>query len=370
MFLYASLLSKAQEIVELDKLSFTGDFRFRIEQDWNSRKSDGTYRTDRSRLRYRARFGINYRHNSWASFGLRLRTGYREKQQDPQLTIGDGFNEFNSVPIGFEKLFFRAQYKWFDGWVGKNTFPFEKQNELFWSDNVYPEGIFVSASFNPNNKLIDNIKMSAAHFILTTSSSTFAKDSYIQIFQLTSSHWNRRLHIFPTFYYFNEMPNIPDGNHTYRLNYSIFHLGTKAVVIEKPRITVGLDWYQNLENLKQNDSIPTSLNDQKKGLITSLLLGKLKNKGDFVVGAYYTYLEQYAAVDFLAQNDWVRWDYSNQGSPDGRLTNFKGLEIMAGYRINKSLKLKMRYFMVDQIVPYGITKENGDRIRLDLDIGF
>ncbi len=370
LFLYASLFSQAQEKENLDKLSFTGDFRFRIEQDWNSRKSDGTYRTNRSRLRYRARFGMNYQQNSWASFGLRLRTGYREKQQDPQLTIGDGFNEFNSVPIGFEKLFFRAHYKWFDGWVGKNTFPFEKQNELFWSDNVYPEGIFVSASFKLIDKLIENIKISAAHFILTTSNATFAKDSYIQVIQLTSSHWNRRLSIFPTFYYFNKMPNIPDGNHTYRLNYSIFHLGTNAVILEKPRITLGLDWYKNLENFKQNDSIPTNLRDQKKGLITSLLLGKLKNKGDFIVGAYYTYLERYAAVDFLAQNDWVRWDYSNQGSPDGRLTNFKGLEIMAGYRINKSLKLKMRYFMVDQIVPYGITKENGDRIRLDLDIGF
>ena len=86
------------------KLSFTGDFRFRIEQDWNSRKSDGAYRDDRTRLRYRVRFGFNYQYNQWISFGARIRTGNPIKQQDPQLTLGDGFKEFSTLPIGFEKI--------------------------------------------------------------------------------------------------------------------------------------------------------------------------------------------------------------------------------------------------------------------------
>jgi hypothetical protein len=43
---------------------------------------------------------------------------------------------------------------------------------------------------------------------------------------------------------------------------------------------------------------------------------------------------------------------------------------MAGYRISKRFRLKMRYFTVDQIIPYGVAFENGNRIRLDLDITF
>jgi predicted porin len=98
--------------------------------------------------------------------------------------------------------------------------------------------------------------------------------------------------------------------------------------------------------------------------------GKLDKKGDWKVQLTYTYLERFAAVDYLAQNDLSRWDYSSQNSPDGRLTNFKGLEVMAGYTLTENMDLRMRFFTVEQIVPYGIAKENGNRIRLDFNIGF
>ena len=353
-----------------DKLRWEGDFRFRVEQDWNSRRSDGTYRDDRTRLRYRARLGVTYRHNDWASFGLRLRTGYREKQQDPQLTIGDGFNEFPSVPIGFEKMYFKAQHRWLDAWVGKNTFPFEKQNELFWSDNVFPDGVYFGSTFELNPSWIDQIRLGLGHFILVSSNSTLSNDSYIQAVQLTTNHWNRRWVIFPTFYFFKDMPDIPDGNENYRFNYSILHLGTHLLAFENPEITLGLDLYKNIENYQKVDSIPDQLKDQKKGFVASAVWGSLKKPKDFKLGVYYMYLERYSAVDFIAQNDWARWDYSNQGSPDGRLTNYKGIEFIAAYKLNKNMKLSMRYFKVEQLKAYGPTLENGDRIRFDIDIWF
>lgn len=359
----------AQEEAE-KKLVFTGDFRFRVEEDWNSRKSDGGYRNDRTRLRYRARIGMNYTATDWASFGIKVRTGDPDKQQDPNLTLGEGLDEFSSLPIAFENLFFRAHYKWLDAWVGKNAFSFDKQNELFWSDNVFPEGIFVSGIFELEPKWIESIKFSAAHFVMRSNNEGLNKDSYIEVLQVTTKHWNNRLTLFPTYYYFNKMPNIPDGQGTFQFNYSIMHLGAKVLAFQAPKITVGLDLYQNLENYQKNDSIPEVLKDQKKGIVGSLVWGDLKLKGDFTVGAYYTYMERYAAVDFLAQNDWARWDYASSGSKDGRLTNFKGFEIDAGYRINKNMTLKMRYFMVDQLIPYGEYLENGNRIRFDLDIGF
>ena len=359
----------AQEETE-KKLTFTGDFRFRIEEDWDSRKSDGSYRDNRTRLRYRARFGMHYMATDWASLGIRVRTGDPDKQQDPNLTLGEGMDEFSGLPIAFETLFFRAQYKWLDAWLGKNAFSFEKQNELFWSDNVFPEGVFISALFELEPKWIESIKFSGAHYVMRSNNEGLDKDSYIEVLQATTKHWNKRLTLFPTYYYFNKMPNIPDGPGTFQFNYSIIHLGAKLLAFEKPKITVGLDLYQNIENYQKNDSIPEALKDQKKGIVGSLVWGDLKTRGDFTVGAYYTYLERYAAVDFLAQNDWARWDYASEGSKDGRLTNFKGLEIDAGYRINKYMILKMRYFMVDQLIPYGDYPENGNRIRFDLDIGF
>ncbi len=352
------------------KLTFTGDFRFRIEQDWNTKKSNETYYDDRSRLRYRLRFGATYQFNEWAEFGTRIRTGYSEKQQDPQLTLGDGFNEFGTVPLGFEKLYFKTKYKKFSGWLGKNTFPFKKQNELFWSDNVYPEGVFVSVNFKNDTPLLENLKINTGHFIMLSSGANFSQDQYFQGIQVVTNHFKNRLTLFPSFYYFNKMPNIPDGNETFYLDYSLFHLGSAITITDKPFIKAEIDYYHNFENFNQNDSITQQFKNQKNGIVASLGIGKLKNRGDWKVSTTFTYLEKYAIVDFLAQNDWTRWDYSSQGSPDGRLSNFKGLELFVGYLIRKNFKINARFFMVEQLVPFGISKETGNRVRLDLDIGF
>ena len=372
LFLLTGLnfLYSQTDSITLKKITFAGDFRFRLEQDWNSRKSDGSYRDDRSRIRYRFRFGMNYQLEEWAEIAMRIRTGFHEKQQDPHLTLGEGFDEYSSIPIGFDKLFFKANYKNFMAWIGKNTFPFEKQNELFWSDNVYPDGIFINGLFPFESSFIQSLQLNGGHFILATSGTTFDQDQYFQGIQAVTSHFNNRLTIFPSFYYFHEMPNIPDGNETYNLDYSILQIGTKATIIENPAVKLGVDYYHNFEDLKNNDSIPQQFRNQKEGVVISTSVGDLKEKGDWRFSAYFTYLERYATVDYFAQNDWARWDYSSQGSPDGRLSNFKGVELRVGYLIRKNFRLKLRYFIVEQLVPYGDSKETGQRIRLDLDIGF
>lgn len=349
------------------KLKFSADFRFRVEQDWDSQKSDGTLREDRTRLRYRARLGATYDFKDWVSFGMRIRTGQPNKQQDPQLTLGD---EFSSAPIAFEKLYANFKYNWLSFWIGKNSFPFEKQNELFWSDNVSPEGVSLFGKFNFENDFLQSLKVNTGHFIFATSGTSLSKDSYFEGIQLVSSHWQNRVKFFPAFYYFKNMPNIPDGGDTFNINYSILHLGTKVDIIKNPKITVGFDYYQNIQDYNNNDSIPKQLQNQKIGYVANAGIGKLDKKDDWKVQLTYNYLERFAAVDYLAQNDWARWDYSNAGSADGRLTNFKGLEIMVGYTLAENMDLRVRFFTVEQIVPYGIAKENGNRIRLDFNIGF
>jgi hypothetical protein len=349
------------------KLKFTADFRFRVEQDWDSQKPDGSQRDDRTRLRYRARIGATYDFKDWVSFGMRIRTGQANKQQDPQLTIGD---QFSSVPIAFEKIYANFNYNWLSAWIGKNTSPFEKQNELFWSDNVFPEGVALSGKFSFENEFVQSLKVNTGHFIFATSGTSLGNDSYFEGIQLVSSHWQNRVKFFPAFYYFKNMPDIPDGGDTFNIDYSVVHLGANVVLLKNPKVTAGFDYYQNIQDYNGNDSIPKFLQDQKSGYVANAGIGTLNKKGDWKVQLTYTYLERFAAVDYLAQNDWARWDYSSQGSPDGRLTNFKGLEIMAGYALAENMNLNVRFFTVEQIVPYGIAKENGNRIRLDFNIGF
>ena len=349
------------------KLKFTADFRFRVEQDWDSQKSDGTERDDRTRLRYRARLGATYDFKDWVSFGIGIRTGKANNQQSPNITLGD---QFSGVPISLGKIYVNFNYHWLNAWVGKNTFPFEKQNELFWSGSVNPEGVSLSGKFPFENEFIQSLKINAAHFIFATSGTSLGKDSYFEGIQLVSSHLQNRVKFFPAFYYFKNMPNIPDGGDTFNIDYAIIHLGTKVEILKNPKVTAGFDYYQNVQDYNNNDSIPKFLQKQKTGYVANAGIGKLDKKGDWKVELTYSYMERFAAVDYLAQADWARWDYSSTGSPDSRLTNFKGLEIMAGYALAENMDLRVRFFTVEQIVPYGIAKENGNRIRLDFNIGF
>jgi len=375
-FIYLALLlllndlAQAQADNSKTKLDFTGDFRFRIEQDWDSRKADGTYRPDRTRLRYRLRFGAKYQYNPWLSVGLRLRTGQQNKQQDPQLTLGDGFNEFGTLPIGFEKIYFKSEHNGLLLWLGKNTFPFKKQNELFWSDNVYPEGVYLSKVFNFESSMVETLRLSIGHFIISTKGTSLAKDNFFRGFQIHTTHLNNKLEFFPSIYLFKNTPNIPDGNETHLLDYSIFHIGTKVKLFPKPVINFELDVYHNIEDYDSIELVSNNFKKEKNGFTSAISIGSLKEKNDFLIKVTYTHMERFSAVDFLAQNDWVRWDYSSSGSPDGRLTNFKGFELTAGFVIAKKLTLKLRYYNVNQIITIGETKENGNRLRLDLDIGF
>ncbi len=359
----------AQKDSIISKLSFNADFRFRVEQDWNSKKSDGTFRDDRTRLRYRLRAGVTYS-DKWYQTGFRIRTGNPNKQQDPQLTLGEGFKEFGTLPVGLEKAYFQGTLKTFTFWVGKNTFPFEKSNELFWSDNVYPEGIYLGKGFRFNSGIVDALELKSGHFVMNASGKSLNNDTYFQGYQSYTSFFNKRFELFPSFYLFKKVPNIPDGAESFDIDFTILHVGTRFNLSKNKLLGVEVDYYYNLQDYNGNDSILNNFKEQKMGMVIGLKYGELKQKRDWQLTATYAYLQQYAAVDIMAQNDWARWDYSSFGSPDGRLTNLSGIELVAGYMIDEKIKLTMKYYQVEQLIPYGITKETGNRIRFDLDVKF
>ena len=270
----------------------------------------------------------------------------------------------------FEKLYFKAEQKGYAFWLGKNTFPFFKQHELFWSDNVYPEGVFLKKKFQIDSEFLSKLDLSVGHFVIRTNGTSLDKDSYFQGFQVASSLLDLKAKLYGGLYLFKNIPNIPDGAETFVFDSSILNLGTNISLLKSHDFNLGIDYYANVKDYSDNGFISSNFKNQKNGFVTSLNLGDLRNKNDWKFKATYSYLEKYAAVDFLAQNDWARWDYSSFDSPDGRLTNFKGIELVASYLLDKNMKLTLKYYKVKQLVPNGISKETGDRIRLDFDIKF
>ena len=176
--------------------------------------------------------------------------------------------------------------------------------------------------------------------------------------------------MFPGIYNLRNIPNIPDGNHSFELDYSIIHIGAKLKALKSKNLFVDFDFYQNIEDYRSNENISDAFSEEKTGYSIGIQFGSFKQTKDLKFKITYAKLEKYAALDYMAQNDWARWDYSAFNSPDGRLTNFKGFEIMAGYSLGKKMNLKIRCFKVDQIKTLSAVKENGNRIRIDFNIGF
>lgn len=364
-FLFSYFQNYAQSDSLFSNLKFEMDYRFRVEQDWDSKKSNGSYREDRSRLRYKFRAGVIYERNR-SSFGFRLRTGDPKKQQDPQLTLGTAFKEFGTLPIGFEKVFFIYNLSSVDIWAGKNTFPFIKNNELFWSDNVFPEGISFQKFINLNANTFNHFKITGGHFILGSNNTSFNTDASLSGVQTEVLCFNKRISIFPTFYFFKNIPDIPDGSHSFVFNYSILHLGAKLKLNRSGSLYLKFDLYKNINNYDQVLEISSNLKDQKTGYVLGLKYGQLKNRKDFLIELTYAHLQRYSVLDYMAQNDWARWDYSNFNSPDGRLSNFQGIEFVLAYALSSKTNLVMKYYNVEQLISYGQTKETGQRLRFDL----
>ena len=348
-------------------LSYEMDFRLRTEWDWNSMESNGNMREDRSRIRYRFRTGLKLE-KSWYTLAARIRTGDRRKQQDPQLTLGKRLSEFEKFPMGFEQVYFKGQASKFNFSLGKVDFPFSKSNELFWSDNVFPEGISIERSFDLESDAFKSFKLTAGHYILSSNGNSFWDAAYLQGLQTTVETSEQRISISSGIFLFRNVPNIPDGAHSFLLDYSIINLSTKIKPFEDKPISLEFDFYQNVEVYEANDAIEARFADAKSAYTIGLQWGALERADSWFFKLTYTNIERYAILDYMAQNDWGRWDYSFYSSPDGRLSNYRGMELVVAYAISEKMNLVAKYYWIEQLDRIGLVRENGQRFRLDLNV--
>ena len=108
---------------------------------------------------------------------------------------------------------------------------------------------------------------------------------------------------------------------------------------DKP-IRLEFDFYQNVEVYEANDAIEARFADAKSAYTIGLQWGTLERADSWFFKLTYTNIERYAILDYMAQNDWGRWDYSFYNSPDGRLSNYRGMELVVAYAISEKMNLK------------------------------
>ncbi len=345
------------------KLNFSGDFRFRAEFDRDSQRSDGTQRDDRDRLRFRARFGLSYQYDEHISFGLRVRSGAAAATQSPHITLG---SELTPKTFSLDKAFVRvaSQSGWF--WLGKNSFPFWTQNELFWDDDATPEG--AAGAYTFGLRAGSSLTATGGLFILgTPTSNTFGDQARLVGGQLAlkTGVGAASVEAAGGLFAFREDPGQADPR-LEDLDYSIGVAGARVTlnVGSKP-VAIGADVMVNFEDY------PATLfnDDQTTGYVGSLRVGSLNKKGDWLLGYYYAHVEKFAVVGRYAQDDWVRWGSATAT----RSSNFQGHEFRAALALGSKNNLVARFYLVDGIERESASataKEDGARFRIDWNIGF
>ncbi len=340
------------------------DFRFRYEADWDSSNAAGVPRDDRHRLRVRGRAGLKFEATDHLMFDVRARTGNSEAQQSPHLTIHD-FNggdrdDFDGI---LDKYY--AQYSTGDLklWGGRNGFPFWKQNEMFWDDDVTITGLALSAT---PEALGSKLTGTTGVFYLPDGGWGLNGQMYAGQVAYTTEIGDAELTWAEGFYFLKGQPGAEhllngNGARDYAILGNQFQL--KKTLFGTP-VILGADTYFNLKDYSASDSNPfTAANaDETFGYVLSATVGQLKDPGDFQFGYYYSYIEALAVNASYAQDDWIRWGTGGQTTS----SDLSGHEIRSVFRATPKLDIMARLYVVDAIT----SEQDGMRFRIDFNYKF
>jgi len=127
-------------------LKLFGDARLRYEFDKRNQSktlNDSGADEHRDRFRLRARLGALYAPNDTWSMGIRLRTD-SDVLNSPHQTTGFFGSTGRNQNFGLDRVFIKVALPVVGGkfsvWGGKNGLNFWQQNEVWWDEDIQPEG--------------------------------------------------------------------------------------------------------------------------------------------------------------------------------------------------------------------------------------
>ncbi len=338
------------EIFSSNGFKIYGDFRARLEADFDSQRASGSERDDRTRIRVRARVGFDYAPNEHFTFGLRLRSGSDFSQQSPHITVVDlDDNDTGDADFNFDKWFLKGKTKKGWGWIGRNSLPFWKQNEFFWDDDVTPAGL---AFGYKNDRSESSFAANGGYFSVPAGMREFSGNLGLAqvVFQ------KNRFKIAGGLLDIDADPNDPDGALLLRGN------GARDYQIWVVSLQAGFGkWIFGIDGIHNGESYPASeaLRDEVDGYVGSL---KLKLGSGWQAAYYYAHIEALAVNSSYAQDDWVRWGSATQT----RASDMEGHELRFIKDVGPGQNLVFRLYLADSIT----TAEDGNRFRIDWNYKF
>jgi hypothetical protein len=144
LFTVGGMPAAAQASVAIDadgKVKAFGDVRLRVETDARTKQAVGSSEQNRTRARYRARFGVAFTANDQWSGKIRLAT--TSSQNSPHQTFATAGSTADTS-FGVDTAFFAyTGVKNLTVVGGKTPLNFWQQNEVFIDDDIHPEALAV-----------------------------------------------------------------------------------------------------------------------------------------------------------------------------------------------------------------------------------
>ncbi|MEM1295434.1 MAG: hypothetical protein AAGH89_08710, partial [Verrucomicrobiota bacterium] len=280
-------------------------------------------------------------------------------QQSPHLTIQDFNGGERDDFDGILDLYY-GQYEGdsFTIWFGRNQFPFWRQNELFWDDDVTITGSSLSVGSSADG----NVEFITGAFYLPDGGWDLNGQLYAGQAVYRNSFGDLKLTAGTGIYALrgrDGAENLRNGNGA--RDYTI--LGNEIQIQRKVfgmPFQLGADAYINLESYSSASDDPfTARNfDEDFGYVLSATV----QPGKLTAGYYYSYLETLAVNASYAEDDFVRW--GSDGQTDS--SDLRGHEIRLGYQATKKLNILGRLYLVDAIT----SEQDGMRFRVDFNYRF
>lgn len=345
-----------------DAFDFYGDLRLRYEIDYDSVRADGrTPRDDRNRLRTRARLGLKFSPTDWFTANLRVRYGDSNSQQSPHVTLlQDGGPTGNHSDVWLDRLSIGLQTDdlWFK--IGRTGLPFWKPHEMYWDDDIPLDGGSVGMEATAGDT---QFNLAAGAWALPDGPDhhSLSERSLLSAGQIKLAHAlgeQGQLIIADTLLHIKDdssVVNVTNDDVDYTVN--ALDLQYKRHVSET-QVTLGATYLHNFDRGPDTDSE----RNETDGFVLYGTLGKLEEKGDWLLGYYYADIEKYAGARYFAQDDWSRFGSATQT----RSSDFRGHELRLGYMLADNLNVILRAYHVET----KSTREDGNRIRLDLNFRF
>ena len=341
----------------VDSVVWSGDLRLRQGQFW--RYGTGAVGNDRSRQRFRLRFGPTIKMQDF-KLEIRLASG-----SDSQVSVNQSFDEsFSSKPIQIDRLY----VAWNPGFYkpvtltgGKMRNPFKNNytRDVLFDSDVTPEGLAEAFRWRVYQSM--SLFANFGQFVLNEEE-TEERDQWLFGYEggfeakLVNSKLRLAVGFYdainldagginePTFQQFNSRTTAQDKTAAYVNDYNVLNLnGSFATEVAGLPVNIQGDWVKNTAGTVTCSGTGNSVGscgsgnvrveDQDKGYQVGIRFGKARKAKTWEVAYYYKWLQADAVLSAFADSDFG----------DGG-TNRRGNIFWIAYSFTDFLTFKTKFF--------------------------